>query len=488
MKANRLLTNSLSIAINRVAQSVGSFLLVATIARTLGPYELGQYTLGFSFYFLFMILASEGLKILFTRNLSQSPEAAPKYLMSGSCLQFVFSLLAYGLLFVLVSALPYKADTTVVCYLLGLMVIPFSLSNVTESIFQAQEKMYLIAISTVPIYIVRLLLAIKGIQHNYDINFVCLLMVASEVLVLFVQWGLISRHVQPDWHIRWGFIKQTALDVRTFLAIQGMSVLNSRLPTLILSVVGGEVVVGLLSAVLQLMQPFIIVKDSLGLAIFPSMAKAAGAGDASTRDSPQKRLRQSKQQRVAEYSTELLLCTTIPAAIGLQLFGKQLLLLVYGDPSFAEVSNILAIYGWLLVGMAIAVPLSYSLVANGMERMNLIEQIVTTVLTALLGVFLITRFLLMGAAVTSTILTITATGFYLYVVQKRLYAIRFWRILSRPLLLSAVMFCLMKVLQQTVQSFWLVLAISIIVYGLLALGLVRFTSGDSKIAFSKLRQ
>lgn len=472
MKANRLLTNSLSIAVNRVAQSVGSFLLVATIARVLGPYELGQYTLGFSFYFLFMSISSEGLKILFTRNLSQSPEDVSKYLISGSFLQFIVSLFAYSVLFVLVSVLPYRPDTASVCYLLGLMVIPFSLSNVTEAIFQAQEKMYLIAASTVPIYVARLLLAIVAMQRGYGVNAICLLMVASEALVLLVQWGLISRYVRPDWPIRWDFIKQTALDVRTFLAIQGMSVFNSRASTLILSVVGGEVVVGLLSAVLQLMQPFIIVKDSLGLALFPSMAKAARTED-------------GQQRTVAEQSMELLLCTAIPSAIGLQLFGDRLLLLVYGSAEFGETGNILAIYGWLLLGTAIATPMTYALVANGMERVNLIEQTVTTFLTLLLGLFLIDRFLLVGAAATSVVLTTTATCFYLYFVRKQLFSIRFWRILRRPLLIGGVMFCLMKVLQQTVQSFWVVLAISVACYGLVALGVVRFTAGDSRFAFSK---
>ncbi|MGB5634291.1 MAG: oligosaccharide flippase family protein, partial [Waterburya sp.] len=311
--------------INRVAQSIGSFLLVASIARTLGPYELGQYTLAFSFYFLFMIVASEGLKILFTRNLSRHPEDAPKYLVSGSCLQFVFSILAYVALFILVSVLPYKTDTTLVCYLLGLMVIPFALSNVTESIFQAQEKMYLIAISTVPIYALRLVLAIWSMQQGQGIRFICLVIVVSEVLVLFVQWGLISRYVKPDWTIRWKFIKETVLEVRTFLAIQGMSVFNLRIPTLMLSVMGGELLVGLHSAVLQLMQPFVIIKDSLGLALFPGMTKAV-------------QMSAHKQREFAEFSTELLLCAAIPVAIGLQLFGHQLLFLIYKDPSFAEVS------------------------------------------------------------------------------------------------------------------------------------------------------
>ena len=472
IKAKRLLTNSLSIMLNRVAQSIGSFLLFATIARILGPYSLGQYTLAFSFYFLFMIMASEGLKILFTRNLSQFPEAAPKYLISGSCLQFGLSCLAYGLLLILVTAMPYREDTTLVCYLLGLMVIPFALSNVTEAIFQAQEKMYLIAVSTVPVYALRLWLAIWGMQQGRGIAFVCWVMVVSEVIVLLIQWGALSRHVKPDWTIRWSFMYETVLEVRTFFAIQGLSVVNSRIPTLILSVLGGEILVGIYSAVLQLMQPFVILKDSLGLALFPGMTKTATQGS-------------QTQRAFAEFSTEVLLCAAIPVAIGLQIFGRQLLSLIYEDPSFTDASSILTIYGWSLVGMALVTPLGYVLVANGLERVNLVEQVVATTLTIFVGGTLIARYQLVGAAVISLITAATAFSMYTYAIKKRFQSPRLWVVFRRPLLVSALMFVLFKLLEQSTQSVWIILAVSTAFYSLVVGGIIVYALGGPSRVMSK---
>ncbi len=472
IKAKRLLTNSLSIMINRVAQSVGSFLLFAAIARILGPYALGQYTLAFSFYFLFMIAASEGLKILFTRNLSRSPEKVSEYFTNGSYLQFLFSCLAYGALLILVTLMPYRADTTLVCYLLGLMVIPFALSNVTEAIFQAQEKMYLIAISTVPVYALRLWLAIWGMQQGRGITFVCWVMVISEVVVLLIQWGALSLYAKPNWTIRWAFMYETALEVRTFLAIQGLSVLNLRIPTLILSVVGGEILVGVYSAVLQLMQPFIIVKDSLGLALFPGMTKAVQQGT-------------QKQRAFAEFSIEVLLCAALPVAIGLQIFGKQLLLLVYKDPSFAAASNILTLYGWSLVGTALVIPLSYMLVANGMEKVNLVEQVISMTLTIFLGGALIARYQLVGAAIFSLANAVVGFGIYTYAVKKRFQSPRLWVVSKRPLLIGLLMFLVFKLLAQTTQSIWLILAISTVSYGLVVGGITLYAFGGPSVVLSK---
>jgi O-antigen/teichoic acid export membrane protein len=161
---------------------------------------------------------------------------------------------------------------------MGLTIVPFSLSNVTEAIFQAQEKMHLIAISTAPVYILRVLVMIWAMSLKYDITFVSAIMVVSETLILLIEWGLIARFVQYKWQIDWDFMWRTTKEVRTFLVIEGISVLKDRIQVVILSLLGGEVVVGLYSAVSQLMQPFQIISHSLVIGVFPSMSKAVTLG------------------------------------------------------------------------------------------------------------------------------------------------------------------------------------------------------------------
>ena len=142
--------------VNRLTQGIATFVLTASIARTLGADALGQYLLAINYYFVFVNLASQGFKTLFTRELTRNPEIAPIYLVNGTIVQLVFGAIGYVAMAVLVSILPYSNSTSYICYLMGIMIIPFALSNITEAIFQAQEKMHLIALSTVPIYILRL--------------------------------------------------------------------------------------------------------------------------------------------------------------------------------------------------------------------------------------------------------------------------------------------------------------------------------------------
>ncbi|UJB69159.1 oligosaccharide flippase family protein [Acaryochloris sp. 'Moss Beach'] len=121
MAKKKLLVNSFALISNRIVQSVTSFVVLALIARILGPFSLGQYTLAFSYYFVFMTLVSSGFKTLFTRELSKESSEISSYLVSGTFLQFLFSLIGYLLLFLVVHFMPYTSDTekNLLCYRAG---------------------------------------------------------------------------------------------------------------------------------------------------------------------------------------------------------------------------------------------------------------------------------------------------------------------------------------------------------------------------------
>lgn len=450
----RLLGNSLALLANRLTQSITAFVLVAAIARILGPYELGQYMLAFSYYFVFMTITSQGLKTLFTRELAVNPSETPLYLVNGTLLQLIFSLVGYVALTILVFVLPYSPDTSIVCYVMGLSIIPFSLSNITEAIFQAQEKMYLIALSTVPVYILRILVMIWAMNLKYNVSVLSAILVISEALILLIQWGLIVRLVKPKWKINWEFVWNTTKASRTFMAIEGMAVLKEKMQVLILSLLGGEVVVGLFGGITQLMQPFQIISYSLVIAVFPGMSKAVTLG-------------REKQRQVAESIVEVLLSVALPFIVGLLFIGRGLLVLLYRDPSFANAAVALNIVSLGLITSSLARPLSYALVANGFERINLIEVSISTVIGGLLSVVLVSKYQLNGAALALLYLQVIACIIYVYYVYKRLFSLRVWRTIRRPVLISILMAAVFLILQRFSQDTVIVMLIASAAYTLI---------------------
>ncbi|WP_461947113.1 oligosaccharide flippase family protein [Nostoc sp.] len=468
----KFISNSLSMIVNRLAQSITAFVLTASIARTLGAEALGQYLLAYSYYFIFVGIASQGLKTLFTRELAREPEKTPIYLMSGTWLQLIFSFFSYGVLVIVVFLLPYSSKTSTICYIMGLTIIPFALSNITEAIFQAQEKMHLIAISTVPVYILRVIIMIWAMQLKYGIESLGAILCFSETLILVIEWIFIIRLVKIEWQIDGNFVLNTIKNARTFFAIEGIAVLNGRVQILILSLLGNEFLVGLFGGITQLLLPFSIIANSITLAMFPRFSKAVDQG-------------RDRQRQIAENVIEILLIMALPLLIGLLFFGKDLLVLIY-NPSFAQANLALRLSAISLVFLPFIRSLAYVLVANGFEIVNLREVVITTTLGSLGGVALVSQYQLLGAALMALLMTIIGFSQYIYFTYTRLFSLNLWRIMRRPLLICFLMLPIFILLEKISLDFLYTLIIATCAYGLFVIYLGIRAFGGFRFLWMKL--
>ncbi|MDX2213854.1 MAG: oligosaccharide flippase family protein [Oculatellaceae cyanobacterium bins.114] len=472
LEKRKLAINSVSMLTNRLVQSISTFVLTASIARLLGAYELGQYLLAFSYYFTFVTLASQGLKTLFTRELARHPEKTPIYLVSGSFLQLLMSLTAYIFLVFLILLLPYSAATSNICIIMGLAIVPFALSNITESIFQGQEKMHLIAFSTVPVYILRLLIMLKLIHSNYGINYLAFVFVASETLILIAEWILVVQFVKPQWKIEKKFIWGTLQAAKALLAIDGIAVISSRLEIFLLSLLSSEILVGLYGGINQLIQPFLIVANSFAISMFPAMSRAVEKG-------------KEEQREVTETFIRSLMLIALPFLIGILFTGHNLIVFVYGS-DFAEAGLPFKLVAFSLLLMPFNRALSHVLVANGLERVNLREVITTTSIVGLIGVFLIPHFQLIGAAMMDFGATFIAFNQYMYATYNRLFTLRLWHIFMPSVLVSLVMIPVFLSLNRFSPSFLTTLEVSTAIY-LLLIGLLSIHAiGGPRKAYSKI--
>jgi O-antigen/teichoic acid export membrane protein len=422
----QLLSNSLAMLINKLTQGISSFVLTASIGRTLGAYSLGQYLLAVSYYYIFVNIASQGFRTLFTRELARDPEKTSLYLVSGTLLQFVFSIIGYLAMVILIYLLPYSADTSLICYITGLTIIPFALSNITEAIFQAQEKMHLIAISTVPIYILRLLVMLWVMHLNYGIEYVSGILVLSELLIWVVELLLIINITKPQWKIQPDFMWATIKAARTFFVIEAAGIVSNKLEILILSFLGNEVMVGIYGAIAQLIQPYFLIVSSVVIAAFPKMSKSLNTG-------------REQQRKVTEDILEILLYMSLPFMIGLWFIGGELLQFVYNKPDFNEATMPLNIVALTLISFPIVRSFNYLIVASGYEKFNLIEATITTLIGGISGVILVYNYQLMGAAFMKLMISLSSFFILMYVVYSKLFILRIGKIIFRPVLISITM-------------------------------------------------
>jgi O-antigen/teichoic acid export membrane protein len=332
---------------------------------------------------------------------------------------------------------------------MGLAIIPFSLSNVTEAVFQAQQRMHLIAASTVPIYILRLLFMLLTIHRG--INHLTSTIVISECLVLIIEWILLTRTIKPIWKIKPDFMWRTLRESRTFFAIEGAAIINDRLQLLILSVFGNELLVGLYGSIAQLMQPLSIVGNSITLAIFPEMSKTIELGS-------------DKQRQLTESILEILLCISLPFMVGIFYFGEDLLTFIYGKSRFHEAAIALSFTALTLPLFPFSRVLSYVLVANGLEKVNLIEVISTTLFGGLTGILLIPKYQLLGAVAVDLTMMLVSFSLYTFTVYKNLFLINPLKVFYHPVLISILIALECYMLKQININFPSILVITISSY------------------------
>ncbi|MFN6561628.1 MAG: oligosaccharide flippase family protein [Nostoc sp. ChiSLP01] len=472
VKNRKLISNSLSMVVNRLAQSITAFVLTASIARILGAEVLGQYLLAFTYYFIFVNIASQGLKTLFTREIAREPEKTSLYLISGTWLQLIFSCLSYVVLVIIVFLLPYTSETSTACYIMGLTIIPFSLSNITEAIFQAKEKMHLIALATVPVYVIRLFIMLWGMQSNYGVDFLAAVLVISESIILGIEWILITKLVKPKWEIDRGFVWKTIKNARTFFAIEGLAVVNARIQILILSLSGSEFVIGVYGGIIQLFQPFLIIANSICIAMFPGLSKAVNQG-------------RDKQRNIIEKCIEILFTIALPLCVGLLFVGKDLLTFIY-NPSFVRGSLALSIIAISLIFLPFNQSLSFLLVANGFEIVNLRQVAINTILGSFLGLILVSQYNLLGAAIMALLMSFIGFSQYLYFTYTLVFPLNLWRIIRSPLIISVLMAALFIVLRTIHLNFLLTIAIATCCYILFVSFLSIHALGKIHVAWEKL--
>ncbi|NHC37426.1 oligosaccharide flippase family protein [Scytonema millei] len=449
-----LVINSLSMLVNRLTQGIATFVLTATIARTLGAHALGQYLLAFSYYYMFMSIASQGLKSFFTRQLSRELQEIPVYLVNGTLLQLLFSIIGYLVLVAVVFALPYSSDTSTICYIMGLTIIPFSLSNITEAIFQAQEKMHLIALSTVPIYILRLLVMIWAINLKYGVDSLAAILVISEILILIIEWCLAINIIGIHWQIKQDFIWKAIKNSRTFLALEAIGIIAGRMQILILSLLGSELLVGLYGAIEQLMQPYYILCDSILLATFPKMSKLVELG-------------KEKQRQFGEGIIQVLLCIVLPLIIGMLILGNDLLNFIYKDPTFKEALLPFDLVALTLLTFTFSRSCGYILIANSYEKLHLFEVVSTTILGGISGIFFISQYKLIGAAYMAIVISLSSTSMLVYSVYNRLFSFNLWNIMRYPIIISVLMLPVFTFLKLSGLNFLAVLVTATFIYAVL---------------------
>ncbi len=102
----KLMNNALSILASDALNRAATFVLYAMVARFLGEFEFGQMSLALTFFYMFQVLAVAGLKTLVTREVAKNRAETSRYLVMGSLVVVLTSLLTIAVLAAVITSSP----------------------------------------------------------------------------------------------------------------------------------------------------------------------------------------------------------------------------------------------------------------------------------------------------------------------------------------------------------------------------------------------
>ena len=146
----RIAVNMTALLTSDVLNRAATFAVYAMVARYCGPKAFGQLSLGLMLLYTFQVFASAGLPTLITREIAKIPNQSGRYFANASMIALGTSLISLTALWMLTVISRYPGDTSTIILLLGLAVLPWSLTTISEAVLRAWERMHMIALSGDP--------------------------------------------------------------------------------------------------------------------------------------------------------------------------------------------------------------------------------------------------------------------------------------------------------------------------------------------------
>lgn len=411
----RITRNTATLIILRIASPALSMLVVLAVSRALGAEGLGRYTLAFTYLMFFCTLTPLGLGALIARDGARRPGQMSTLLVNAGALATI----AAGVLWVGMAAsgflLGYDHATAAAIALASVAIVPATLGALFEGGFIALERMEFMAIVTFVENALRVGAGVLVLWLGYGLDSVIVVAVVSRIVSAAVAgWLLVSAGVslRPRLLDR-AVMRELAGLAPTFLLTAVFATLFWRIDMFMLSMMRPVDEVGEYGAAWRLLEIALVVPQSLCLSLYPHIS---GLLEREPEALP------SLARSAGRYMT----AASLPVCVVLTFVAKPVLGLLYG-PGFDAAAPTLCILMWTLIPYGVVRFNAYLMVGANHQRVDLLLNVVLSVVNVLMNLVLIPAWGHLGAAV-STLVSVA-----LFAAGQRLFIRRELPNLGAPL-------------------------------------------------------
>jgi O-antigen/teichoic acid export membrane protein len=398
--------NALVLTTLKVAAPALSMLVVLVLSRMLGAEGLGRYTVATTFLGFMTAVTPLGLNAFLMREGARELDTFPKVFANTVALTVAVSVVA-ALCFPLIGFwLNYDDLTRQALTVVSLAVVPATLLTLCDAIFIARHRSVYIGIYTIADLLVRVGLALLLLLWGYNIVAVLGALVAAQFVALAAAARLSGKLGVPlRLNVDMPTVRRLLSATPTFLSISIFATLFWQIDVIMLSAFSGMREVGLFGAAYRVLDLVRILPQSLCMAVYPLVSRAA-VDD------------REEVRRIGTATLRVLWMATIPIVVGGTILAGPLLAFIVGE-EFRAAGMVLAVLLWTAIPYTLVRYYSYVIVAANRERIDLALNVGLAAVNIALNLVLVPSYGAMGAAVSTLIsMCLFAAVQYLYVSRR----------------------------------------------------------------------
>ena len=406
------------IAGNVVFRLISLFVIIY-LARYLGTAGFGKYSFVFAYLTFFSIIADLGLQQILVREMARKPSTTQTLIGNAYVIRFLFTVFAIVLSIAIISLLPYPADTTLYVCIASITLFFISFSDFYATIFQANLAMEYNVIAKLAFKFLSAGLIFWIILSHGTLTHVMIVLVFSEGIKTLISYLFSRKFVRPSFAIDFGLWRYLLKECLPLALTGVITIIYYRIDVIMLSMMKGDVPVGIYSAAYRLCDPFSLIPYALTMSLFPLMSSY---------------FKSSEDSLIRTYTLALryLLIIALPIAVGTVLVADKVILIVYGDP-FADSSTVLQILIWaVMFGMVNTLFLNV-LVAIERQRLVMRSVMFCAAVNVVFNILLIPAMSYNGAAVAAVASAAALALFMFYFVSKHLQTIPVHKMVLKPM-------------------------------------------------------
>ncbi len=353
------------------------------IPKLLGPEQYGVYNTVTAYVMLFSVFTFQGLNKVIIREAVKDLKKAKYILEETIGLRYYFSIAASVLCIIVVLFVDYEAGTKlyITIYSFSLLLTGFRSSMAT--IYQAHEKMKVLAGVAIVRPLLRVPLAILFLTKGYGVISLIILDLALELLILLFVYYLSRKLVVFNILSRIKLTRKYLIPGMRFSLLGFMNTLSCRIDVLMLSFMTTPQNVGIYALAYRIVETGLLLRQPISQSVFPFYSKKFSNT-------------KPKIRYLVKHSALIsipLLVLLIPVSI----FIEPIVPVIFGDKfsSSAEIVHVLIFY---LIFYFALIPWGLFLEATKKETCLLYQCAICAVLNIVLNIVFFEKYGLIGIA------------------------------------------------------------------------------------------